>query len=137
MSGKLFYEKSEVLDNLVYLLFFGFVVFCFGFCSFYWKFPFLMHLQAVLVNSPGDCGGHGRAACSPGCSGLGGSQGVAFPTKSSQVTSGLWDIKEISSLVQDLGQADLYLVHGESIWVGLALPGPRVDGLLAEGTSKR
>lgn len=34
MSGKLFYEKSEVLDNLVYLLFFGSVVFCFGFCCF-------------------------------------------------------------------------------------------------------
>lgn len=65
MSGKLFYEKSEDLGYLVYLLL---LVFFFN-----RKLPFLMHLEAVLVNSPRDCGGHGRAARSPWRSGLGGS----------------------------------------------------------------
>lgn len=120
MSGKLFYEKSEIL---VYLLVLGFCVVCLFVYFFYWEFPFLMHLQAVLVNSPGDCGGHRRTAHSTGRKGIRRLSVNAFSNKiqASDNRAGIskrslpwcriWDKRICTWCVK------------ESVWVGLALRG--------------
>lgn len=104
MSGKLFYEKSEIL---VYLLFFGaFFVFCFFFTE---NFPFWCISKQSWLTALGTVAGIEEQHIL-----LGTGDQEALSECLFQQNPGKWrqgcDIKEISSLVQDLGQEDLYLV---------------------------